>query len=647
MENSALTILRIKSIIGMYKKRTTGSLKRILMSLKLNLKKGIQLMEDKKKYIRNFSIIAHIDHGKSTLADRLIEMTGVLSKREMEEQVLDNMDIERERGITIKSQAVRMKYKAKDGHTYELNLIDTPGHVDFNYEVSRSLAACDGAILVVDASQGVEAQTLANVYLALDNNLEILPVINKVDLPNARPDEVKNEIEDIIGIPAQDAPCISAKTGLNVYEVLERIVTDIPAPTGDENAPLQALIFDSIYDNYQGAIAYCRIKNGTVKVGDRIRLMASGKTFTVTEVGYFEPGSYSPAESLMAGEVGYIAASIKSLSDIRVGDTITVDDRPAEKPLPGYKKVNPMVYCGLYPVDGSDYENLKVALEKLQLNDAALEYEPETSAALGFGFRCGFLGLLHLEIIEERLDREFDLSLITTSPSVIYKVYKTDGTMVEIYNPADLPPADEISRIEEPFVQAEILTPKEFVGNIMEICQNRRGIYIDMKYLDTTRVTLIYELPLNEIIYDFFDKLKSKTKGYASFDYEIKEYRPSTLVKLDILVNGENVDALSFIVHKDSAYERGKKMIEKLKEVIPRQLFTIPLQAAIGGKIIARETISAMRKDVLAKCYGGDVTRKKKLLEKQKRGKKKMREIGNVEIPQEAFLSVLKLDDEK
>ena len=604
-------------------------------------------MEDKKKYIRNFSIIAHIDHGKSTLADRLIEMTGVLSKREMEEQVLDNMDIERERGITIKSQAVRMKYKAKDGNTYELNLIDTPGHVDFNYEVSRSLAACDGAILVVDASQGVEAQTLANVYLAIDNNLEILPVINKVDLPNARPDEVKNEIEDIIGIPAQDAPCISAKTGLNVDEVLERIVTDIPAPIGDENAPLQALIFDSIYDNYQGAIAYCRIKNGTVKVGDKIRLMASGKTFTVTEVGYFEPGSYSPAESLTAGEVGYIAASIKSLSDIRVGDTITVDDRPAEKPLPGYKKVNPMVYCGLYPVDGSDYENLKVALEKLQLNDAALEYEPETSAALGFGFRCGFLGLLHLEIIEERLDREFDLSLITTSPSVIYKVYKTDGTMVEIYNPADLPPADEISRIEEPFVQAEILTPKEFVGNIMKICQNRRGIYIDMKYLDTTRVTLIYELPLNEIIYDFFDKLKSKTKGYASFDYEIKEYRPSTLVKLDILVNGENVDALSFIVHKDSAYERGKKMIEKLKEVIPRQLFTIPLQAAIGGKIIARETISAMRKDVLAKCYGGDVTRKKKLLEKQKRGKKKMREIGNVEIPQEAFLSVLKLDDEK
>lgn len=604
-------------------------------------------MEDKKKYIRNFSIIAHIDHGKSTLADRLIEMTGVLTKREMEEQVLDNMDIERERGITIKSQAVRMKYKAKDGHVYELNLIDTPGHVDFNYEVSRSLAACDGAVLVVDASQGVEAQTLANVYLAIDNNLEIVPVINKVDLPNARPDEVKKEIEDIIGIPAMDAPCISAKTGLNVEQVLERIVTDIPAPTGDENAPLQALIFDSIYDNYQGAIAYCRIKNGTVKVGDTIRLMATGKTFTVTEVGYFEPGSYSPTDQLIAGEVGYIAASIKSLSDIRVGDTITIDDRPAEKPLPGYKKVNPMVYCGLYPVDGSDYENLKIALEKLKLNDAILEFEQETSAALGFGFRCGFLGLLHLEIIEERLDREFDLSLITTSPSVIYKVYKTDGTMLEIYNPSDLPKPDEISRIEEPFVEAEILTPKEFVGNIMEICQNRRGIYVDMKYLDESRVTLIYELPLNEIIYDFFDKLKSKTKGYASFDYELKEYRPSSLVKLDILVNGENVDALSFIVHRDSAYDRGKKMIEKLKEVIPRQLFTIPLQAAIGGKIIARETISAMRKDVLAKCYGGDVTRKKKLLEKQKRGKKKMREIGNVEIPQEAFLSVLKLDDDK
>ena len=604
-------------------------------------------MENKKKYIRNFSIIAHIDHGKSTLADRLIEMTGSLSKREMESQVLDNMDIERERGITIKSQEVRMKYKAKDGNTYYLNLIDTPGHVDFNYEVSRSLAACDGAVLVVDASQGVEAQTLANVYLAIDNNLEVVPVINKIDLPNARPDEVKNEIEDIIGIPAQDAPLISAKTGLNVEDVLEKIVTDIPAPEGDEKDPLQALIFDSIYDNYKGAIAYVRIKNGKVKAGDEIRLMSSNKIFTVTEVGYFEPGSYLPAESLEAGEVGYIAASIKTLSDIRVGDTITIDDNPALEPLPGYKKVNPMVYCGIYPVDGSDYENLKVALEKLKLNDAALEFEPETSIALGFGFRCGFLGLLHLEIIEERLDREFDLSLITTAPSVIYKVYKTDGTMLEIYNPADLPKAAEIAKIEEPFVKAEILTPKEYVGNIMEICQNRRGIYLDMKYLDETRVTLVYELPLNEIIYDFFDKLKSKTKGYASFDYELKDYRESTLVKLDILVNGENVDALSFIVHQDSSYERGKKMIEKLKQVIPRQLFTIPLQAAIGGKIIARETISAMRKDVLAKCYGGDVTRKKKLLEKQKRGKKKMREIGNVEIPQEAFLSVLKLDDEK
>ena len=603
-------------------------------------------MEDKKKYIRNFSIIAHIDHGKSTLADRLIEMTGVLSKREMESQVLDNMDIEKERGITIKSQAVKMKYQAKDGNMYELNLIDTPGHVDFNYEVSRSLAACDGAVLVVDSSQGVEAQTLANVYLALDNNLEILPVINKIDLPNARPDEVKKEIEDIIGIPAQDAPCISAKTGLNVDDVLERIVTDLPAPTGDEEAPLQALIFDSIYNDYQGAIAYVRIKNGKVRAGDKIKLMSSNKTFTVTEVGYFEPGSYQPGEELTAGEVGYIAASIKSLQEIRVGDTITIDGKEADMPLPGYKKVNPMVYCGLYPIDGSEYENLKVALEKLKLNDAALEFEPENSVALGFGFRCGFLGLLHLEIIEERLDREYNLGLITTSPSVIYKVYKKDGTMLEIYNPADLPATDEILRIEEPFVEAEIITPKEFVGNIMEICQNRRGIYEDMKYLDETRVTLVYELPLNEIIYDFFDKLKSKTKGYASFDYELKEYKPSSLVKLDILVNGENVDALSFIVHKDSSYERGRKMIEKLKTVIPRQLFTIPLQAAIGGKIIARETISAMRKDVLAKCYGGDVTRKKKLLEKQKRGKKKMREIGNVEIPQEAFLSVLKLDDE-
>ena len=603
-------------------------------------------MQDRKKFIRNFSIIAHIDHGKSTLADRLIEMTGVLSKREMENQVLDNMDIERERGITIKSQAVRMKYRAKDGNDYELNLIDTPGHVDFNYEVSRSLAACDGAVLVVDSSQGVEAQTLANVYLAIDNDLEILPVINKIDLPNARPEEVKKEIEDIIGIPAQDAPCISAKSGLNVDQVLERIVTDLPAPTGDETAPLKALIFDSIYDNYKGAIAYVRIKDGTVKVGDEMILMSSGKSFTITEVGYFEPGKYAPSNDLKAGEVGYIAASIKSLQDVRVGDTITLKEGPAQEPLPGYKKVNPMVYCGIYPIDGSDYENLKVALEKLKLNDAALEYEPETSVALGSGFRCGFLGLLHLEIIEERLDREFDLSLITTSPSVIYKIHKTDGTVLDLYNPSDMPTPNEIDYMEEPMVQAEIITPKEYVGGIMEICQNRRGTYIDMKYLDATRVNLIYEMPLNEIIYDFFDTLKSKTKGYASFDYEFKEYRRSDLVKLDIWVNGEGVDALSFIVHRDSSYEKGKKMVEKLKDVIPRQLFIIPLQAVIGGKIIARETISAMRKDVLAKCYGGDITRKKKLLEKQKRGKKKMRQIGNVEIPQEAFLSVLKLDEE-
>lgn len=604
-------------------------------------------MKDRQQNIRNFSIIAHIDHGKSTLADRMIEMTGVLSKREMESQVLDNMEIEKERGITIKSQSVRMVYKAKNGEEYIFNLIDTPGHVDFNYEVSRSLAACEGAILVVDSSQGVEAQTLANVYLALDNNLEILPVINKVDLPNARPDEVKKEIEDIIGIPAEDAPCISAKTGLNVEEVLERIITDIPAPSGDKNQKLKCLIFDSFYDNYKGAVSYVRVREGKIKVGDEILLMSSNKTFVVTEVGFFEPGKYFPCNELVAGDVGYIAASIKSLSDIRVGDTITLKDDRAEEPLPGYKKVNPMVYCGLYPVDGSDYENLKIALEKLQLNDAALQYEAETSNALGFGFRCGFLGLLHLEIIEERLDKEFDLSLITTSPSVIYKIHKTDGEIIELYNPADLPKQQEISYMEEPFVEAEILTPKEFVGNIMEICQNRRGIYKDMKYLDENRVTIIYELPLNEIIYDFFDTLKSKTKGYASFDYELKEYRRSELVKLDIYVNGESVDALSFIVHKDSAYERGRKMIEKLKTVIPRHLFTIPLQAVIGGKIIARETISAMRKDVLAKCYGGDITRKKKLLEKQKRGKKKMREIGNVEIPQEAFLSVLKLDEEK
>ena len=598
------------------------------------------------KNIRNFSIIAHIDHGKSTLADRLIELTGVLSKREMESQILDNMEIEKERGITIKSQAVRMTYKAKDGQDYILNLIDTPGHVDFNYEVSRSLAACDGAILVVDSSQGVEAQTLANVYLAIDNNLEILPVINKIDLPNARPEEVKKEIEDIIGIPAEDAPCISAKSGLNVEEVLERIVTDLPAPKGDENAKTKCLIFDSYYDNYKGAVAYVRVFDGTVKVGDEIILMATKKTYTVTEVGYFVPGSYMPNDIIKAGEVGYICASVKNLSDIHVGDTVTLANNPTEKPLEGYKKVTPMVYCGLYPVDGSEYENLKIALEKLQLNDASLVYEPETSSALGFGFRCGFLGLLHLEIIEERLDREFDLGLITTAPSVIYKIHKTTGEIMDIYNPTELPSPQEISYIEEPFVTANIYMPKEYVGNVMDICQKRRGIYIDMQYLDENRVTLIYEMPLNEIIYDFFDNLKSKTKGYASFDYEFKEYKKSDLVKLDIYINNEQVDALSFILHKDRAYERGKKMVEKLKEEIPRKLFKIPIQAAIGGKIIARETISAMRKDVLAKCYGGDITRKKKLLEKQKRGKKKMREIGSVEVPQEAFLSVLKLDEE-
>ena len=603
-------------------------------------------MHDKQKYIRNFSIIAHIDHGKSTLADRLIEKTGLLSSREMESQVLDNMDLERERGITIKAQAVRMLYKAKDGNEYILNLIDTPGHVDFNYEVSKSLAACEGAILVVDASQGVEAQTLANVYLALDNNLEILPVINKVDLPNARPEEIKKEIEDIIGIPAMDAPCISAKTGLNIDEVLERIVTDFKPPVGDETKPLKCLIFDSFYDNYKGALSYVRVVEGTVKVGDEILFMATNKKFVVSELGYLEPGTTVPAEKLTAGEVGYIAASIKNVSDLHVGDTITTAEKPAKEPLPGYKKANSMVYCGMYPLDGGDYENLKTALEKLKLNDAALEYEPETSIALGFGFRCGFLGLLHLEIIQERLEREFDLNLITTAPSVIYKVYKQTGEVIELYNPVDLPPAQEISYIEEPIVKAEIMLPKEFVGNVMEICQDRRGTYIDMKYLDNTRVTLEYELPLNEIIYDFFDTLKSKTKGYASFDYEFKEYRRAELVKLDIHINNEPVDALSFIVHKDTAYTRGRKMAEKLKTVIPRQLFEIPIQAVVGGKIIARETISAMRKDVLAKCYGGDVTRKKKLLEKQKKGKKKMRQIGKVEVPQEAFLSVLKLDED-
>ena len=603
-------------------------------------------MNEYQKYIRNFSIVAHIDHGKSTLADRLIEMTGSLSKREMEEQVLDNMEIERERGITIKAQSVRMKYKAKDGNEYTFNLIDTPGHVDFNYEVSRSLAACDGAILIVDSTQGVEAQTLANVYLAIDNNLEVLPVINKIDLPSSRPEEVQKEIEEIIGIPAIGCPCISAKTGLNVDEVLERIVTDLPAPKGDETEKTKCLIFDSYYDNYKGAVAFVRVMDGKVKTGDEILLMQANKVFTVTEVGYFAPGSYMPADELKAGEVGYIAASIKSLSDIHVGDTITLNKDRAENPLKGYKKVQPMVYCGIYPIDGSQFEALKQALEKLKLNDAALEYEQETSNALGYGFRCGFLGLLHLEIIEERLDREFDLGLITTAPSVIYKVHKTNGEVLDIYNPGDLPPQAEIAFMEEPIVTANILTPKDYVGGIMEMCQNRRGTYIDMKYLDENRVELIYEMPLNEIIYDFFDNLKSKTKGYASFDYEFKKYQESKLVKLDIYVNGEPVDALSFIVHKDMAYNRGRKMVEKLKTVIPRHLFTIPLQAYVGGTVIARETISALRKDVLAKCYGGDITRKKKLLEKQKRGKARMRQIGKVEMPQEAFLSVLKLDDE-
>jgi GTP-binding protein LepA len=564
----------------------------------------------------------------------------------MEEQILDNMEIERERGITIKAQSVRMKYKAKDGNEYTFNLIDTPGHVDFNYEVSRSLAACDGAILIVDSTQGVEAQTLANVYLAIDNNLEVLPVINKIDLPSSRPEEVKKEIEDIIGIPAIDCPCISAKTGLNVEEVLEKIVTELPCPQGDENAKTKCLIFDSYYDNYKGAVAYVRVMEGKVKVGDEILLMQAKKKFCVTEVGYFVPGSYMPCTELKAGEVGYIAASIKSLSEIYVGDTITQSSNPAEEPLKGYKKVQPMVYCGIYPIDGSEYENLKVALEKLKLNDAALEFEQETSQALGFGFRCGFLGLLHLEIIEERLDREFDLGLITTAPSVIYKVHKTNGEVLDIYNPGDLPTSAEIAFIEEPIVTANIITPKEYVGGIIQMCQNRRGTYIDMKYLDENRVDLVYEMPLNEIIYDFFDNLKSKTKGYASFDYELKGYKESKLVKLDIRVNGENVDALSLIVHKDMAYVRGRKMVEKLKTVIPRHLFVIPIQAVIGGTVIARETISALRKDVLAKCYGGDITRKKKLLEKQKRGKEKMRQIGKVEMPQEAFLSVLKLDDE-
>lgn len=596
--------------------------------------------------IRNFCIVAHIDHGKSTLADRIMEKTGLLTSREMQEQVLDNMDLERERGITIKAQAVRVIYNAKDGEEYIFNLIDTPGHVDFNYEVSRSLAACEGAILVVDAAQGIEAQTLANVYLALDHDLEVFPVINKIDLPSAEPERVKEEIEDVIGIEAQDAPLISAKTGLNIDDVLEAIVHKLPAPKGDASAPLQALIFDSVYDSYKGVIVFCRIKEGTVKKGTRIRMMATGAEADVVEVGYFGAGQYIPCDELSAGLVGYIMASIKNVKDTRVGDTITDALRPCNNPLPGYKKVNPMVYCGLYPADGAHYEDLKEALEKLQLNDASLSFEPETSLALGFGFRCGFLGLLHLEIIQERLEREYNLDLVTTAPGVVYKVHKTDGTVIDITNPSNLPDPSEIEYMEEPVVDAEIMVTSEYVGAIMTLCQERRGEYIGMEYIEGTRALIKYVLPLNEIIYDFFDALKSRSRGYASFDYQMKGYQKSKLCKLDLLVNKEEVDALSFIVFEGSAYERGRKMCEKLKEEIPRQLFEIPIQAAIGSKIIARETVKAMRKDVLAKCYGGDISRKKKLLEKQKEGKKRMRQIGNVEIPQKAFMSVLKLDEE-
>ena len=595
--------------------------------------------------IRNFCIIAHIDHGKSTLADRIIEKTDTLTEREMQSQVLDNMELERERGITIKSQAVRIVYKANDGEEYIFNLIDTPGHVDFNYEVSRSLAACDGAILVVDAAQGIEAQTLANVYLALDHDLDVLPVINKIDLPSADPERVVNEIEDVIGLEAHDAPRISAKTGLNVEEVLEQIVTKIPAPQGDVNAPLKALIFDSVYDAYKGVIVFCRVMDGRVKKGTQIRMMATGFTTEVVEVGYFGAGQFIPCDELTAGMVGYITASIKNLGDTRVGDTVTDNERPCAEALPGYKKVQPMVYCGLYPADGARYGDLRDALEKLQLNDASLFFEPETSIALGFGFRCGFLGLLHLEIIQERLEREYNLDLVTTAPGVVYKVYKTNGEVIELTNPSNLPDPSEIEYMEEPMVNAEIMVTTEFIGAIMDLCQERRGQYNGMEYMEETRALLKYKLPLNEIIYDFFDALKSRSRGYASLDYELCGYERSELVKLDILVNKEEVDALSFIVHADTAYERGRKMCEKLKEEIPRQLFEIPIQAAIGSKIIARETVRAMRKDVLAKCYGGDISRKKKLLEKQKEGKKRMRQVGNVEIPQKAFMSVLKLDD--
>lgn len=603
-------------------------------------------MAEANKKIRNFCIIAHIDHGKSTLADRILEKTETVAVRDMEEQLLDNMDIERERGITIKARAVRLKYTAKDGEEYIFNLIDTPGHVDFNYEVSRSLAACEGAILVVDASQGIEAQTLANTYLAIEHDLEVVPVVNKIDLPSADPERVCSEIESVIGIPAMDAPRISAKTGLNIEEVLERIVTDIPAPSGDTEKPLKALIFDSYYDSYKGVIIYIRVIDGTVKIGDTIKLMSTGAEFTIVEAGYMDASSLVNSGELKAGEVGYLSASIKSIGDTRVGDTVTLADNPCDEALAGYRKVNPMVYSGIYPVDGAKYGDLRDALEKLQLNDASLSFEPETSIALGFGFRCGFLGLLHMEIIQERLEREYNLDLITTAPSVIYKVTLTSGEVVYIDNPTNYPDTSLIQQAEEPMVKADILAPSEFVGNIMELCQERRGVFKDMQYLDDTRVTLHYELPLNEIVYDFFDALKSRTRGYASFDYELMGYCPSKLVKLDILLNGEIVDALSFIVHVDKAYARARKIAEKLKENIPRQLFEVPIQASIGGKIIARETVKAMRKDVLAKCYGGDITRKKKLLEKQKEGKKRMKAVGSVEIPQEAFMAILSVDDE-
>ncbi|HHV60022.1 MAG TPA: elongation factor 4 [Clostridiaceae bacterium] len=599
---------------------------------------------ERQNRIRNFCIIAHIDHGKSTLADRILEKTGVLTEREMEEQVLDNMDIERERGITIKAQAVRLVYKAGDGNEYIFNLIDTPGHVDFNYEVSKSLAACEGAVLVVDATQGIEAQTLANVYLAIEQNLEILPVINKIDLPSARPDYVKKEIEDVIGLDAQDAPLISAKNGINIESVLEQIVSKLPPPSGDEEAPLKALIFDSFYDSYKGVIVYIRVKEGRVRVGDRILMMNTKKEFDVTEVGYFKPGGLIPGNELLAGEVGYIAAAIKNVKYTRVGDTITLADNPASEALPGYKKVNPMVFCGIYPADGAKYQDLRDALEKLQLNDASLVFEPESSVALGFGFRCGFLGLLHMEVIQERLEREYDLDLVTTAPSVIYYITKTSGEVVRVDNPVNMPPTTEILKTEEPIVKVSIMTPAEFIGNIMELAQDRRGVFKDMSYIDESRVMLTYEIPLNEIIYDFFDALKSRTRGYASLDYELIGYKESDLVKLDILLNSELVDALSIIVHKDKAYAKGRRIAEKLKEAIPRQQFEIPIQACIGQKIIARETVKAYRKDVLAKCYGGDITRKKKLLEKQKEGKKRMRQVGSVEVPQEAFMSVLKLD---